>query len=95
MAEISKITLPSGTTYDLKDATARQMISQGITFVRSTNAANTPKDVTWDDDGTTITGTLVASASTKGYFYLVPSTNAAGHDIWDEYVTVEQGTWLD
>ena len=27
MAEISKITLPNGSTYDLKDAAARQSIS--------------------------------------------------------------------
>lgn len=32
MAEISQITLPSGTTYDLKDATARQAIAGGIVF---------------------------------------------------------------
>ena len=33
MAEISKITLPSGNTYDIKDATARQMISGGVSFI--------------------------------------------------------------
>lgn len=33
MAEISKITLPSGNTYDLKDAVARQMISGGVSFI--------------------------------------------------------------
>ena len=33
MAEISKITLPSGTTYDIKDATARQSIAGGISFL--------------------------------------------------------------
>ena len=32
MAEISKITLPSGNTYDIKDTTARQLISGGISF---------------------------------------------------------------
>lgn len=66
MADISKITLPSGTTYDIKDTVARQMAAAGVTFTISTNAANTPKDVTWDNNGTTITGTLVASASTTG-----------------------------
>ena len=88
MAEISKITLPSGTTYDIKDAVARQMASAGVSFVLSTDAASTPKDVQWDDNGTTITGTLVASSSTTGIFYLVPADNPIGQDIFDEYVTL-------
>lgn len=33
MAEISRITLPSGTTYDLKDATARAAIAGGTSFL--------------------------------------------------------------
>ena len=33
MPDISKITLPSGNTYDIKDATARQMISGGVSFI--------------------------------------------------------------
>lgn len=33
MPDISKITLPSGTTYDIKDATARQQIAGGVSFV--------------------------------------------------------------
>lgn len=33
MPEISKITLPSGTTYDIKDATARAAISGGTVFL--------------------------------------------------------------
>lgn len=32
MAEISKITLPSGVTYDIKDTTAREAIAGGTTF---------------------------------------------------------------
>lgn len=88
MAEISKITLPSGTTYDIKDATARQMASEGVSFIECTNASNTPQGVTWDDNGTTITGTLVASASTKGAFYLVPTVTQGGKDVFAEYFTV-------
>lgn len=88
MADISKITLPSGTTYAIKDEVARQMAAGGVSFRRSTDAATTPKDVEWDDDGTTIVGTLVASAETSGVFYLVPSTTPAGKDIYSEYVTV-------
>ena len=37
MAEISKITLPSGTTYDIKDTTARQMASGVIHLVPGEN----------------------------------------------------------
>lgn len=33
MADVSQITLPSGDTYDIKDAVARQAISGGIGFV--------------------------------------------------------------
>ena len=91
MADISKITLPSGTTYDIKDAVARQMASAGVSFTISTDAGSTPKDVEWSNGGTTITGTLVASASTTGVFYLVPATTSAGKDIYAEYVTVKNG----
>lgn len=91
MADISKIKLPSGTTYDIKDTVARNMIASGITFVRCTDASNTPAGVQWDDAGTRIVGELVASANTKGQFYLVPDVNGAGKDIWDEYVTIEDG----
>lgn len=91
MADISKITLPSGNTYTIKDEVARQMASAGVSFTISTSAANTPKDVTWDNNGTTVTGTLVASASTTGVFYLVKATTQGGKDIYAEYVTVKNG----
>ena len=89
MADISKITLPTGTTYDVKDSTARQAIENITSFeyIICTNAANTPKDVTWDSGGTTITGTLDPSEDTKGKMYLVPSTNGT-KDIYNEYITV-------
>ena len=74
MADISKITLPSGSTYDIKDTVAREMASGGVSFVLSVDAATTPYGVQWDDNGTTITGTLVASSSTKSKFYLVPNS---------------------
>lgn len=95
MAEISKIALPSGTVYDIKDEVARQAASAGVSFVRCTDAGSTPKDVEWDDDGTTITGTLVASASTTGAFYLVPATTQGGKDIFAEYITVTYGSGDD
>ena len=72
------------TTYEIKDSVARDL---ALKYILSTNAATTPEGVTWDDEGTTITGTLVASAQTKG-IYLVPSTTAVGKNVYDEYVTV-------
>lgn len=89
MADISKITLPSGNTYDVKDATARDLIAglNSFQYMVSTNAANTPAGVTWDSGGTTITGTLAAAADTMYKIYLVPSTNGE-KDIFDEYLTI-------
>lgn len=89
---LSSITLPSGNTYDLKDAAAREAIAGMTSFelIICTSAANTPKDVTWTSGGTTITGTLEPSVSTKGAIYLVPSTNGT-KDVYDEYITVNTG----
>ena len=41
MADISKITLPSGTTYDIKDAVARQSIAGGVSFIGVSSTAIT------------------------------------------------------
>lgn len=89
MADISKIRLPDGVTYDIKDTVARSAIAQGVSFHIATDAASTPQGVTWDDDGTIITGTLVASDQTLG-FYLVPATTTSGKDIYAEYVAIEE-----
>jgi hypothetical protein len=72
MADISKITLPSGTTYDIKDSVARDMISAGVSFI-----------VAWDGTGTavaanvpagvvagSVTGTLAPADSVAGAFIL-------------------------
>ena len=89
MADISKIKLPTGSEYSIKDEYARNAIASlnSFEYIVSTSAANTPKDVTWDNAGTTITGTLVASADTMYKIYLVPSVNGT-KDIFDEYITV-------
>lgn len=89
MADISKITLPTGSTYDIKDTVARNAIAGMVSFdyIKATSAATTPKDVQWNNSGTTVTGTLVASSSTVGKIYLVPSTNGT-NDVYDEYITV-------
>lgn len=89
MPEISKITLPSGNTYDIKDATARSAIAKIHTFnyLVCTEASNTPYGVEWDNGGTTIIGTLAAAEGTMYKIYLVPESNAPG-DYYDEYITV-------
>lgn len=93
---ISKITLPDGNTYEMKDLEARDLIAQleegSLVFVVSHDAASTPEGVEWEREGVTIVGTLPASADTKGKIYLVPQTNAGGKDIYAEYVTVLSGS---
>lgn len=97
MAEISKITLPSGNTYDIKDATAREMISGGVSFVIAWDGASVPTVanipagvvVTYND--TDYTGTLDADDAEAGAFYLVKSSSTPSSeilDIYDEYVPV-------
>lgn len=93
MADISKITLPSGTTYNIKDETARDAIA-GLTsfeYVICTDASNTPQGVSWKSGNTTITGTLAPASGTKGKIYLVPSQNGT-KDIYDEYMTIGSGS---
>lgn len=89
MPEISKISLPSGTTYNIKDAGARELIANihSFNYYICTQASDTPYGVQWDDGGTTITGTLAASADTMYKIYLVPEDNDTG-DYYDEYLTV-------
>jgi len=92
---ISQIALPDGNTYELKDLEARGLIADlaagSLAFVKSTAAADTPYGVTWNDGSSDITGTLVASADTKGKIYLVPTTTGSGKDIHAEYVTIVSG----
>ena len=96
MPDISKLTMPSGTSYDIKDATAREAIAnlQNTENILATDAASTPYGVTWDDDGTTITGTLVASSETVKKIYLVPASHPSSPDqnIFDEYLTLKVGS---
>ena len=76
MAEISKITLPSGNTYDIKDATARSSIEQII------KAGLTYK---------VVTSLPTASADTLGSIYLVAHSHGT-NDVYDEYLTIKGGT---
>ena len=101
MADISKITLPSGNTYDIKDAVARQMISGGVTFIIAWDGTSTPvvadipEGVKVTYNSTEYTGTLTAETSgvdphaQAGAFYLVKSSTLPSSetlDIYDEYV---------
>lgn len=108
MAEISKIKLPSGNEYDIKDAIARQMISGGVSFnivwtqtdYASSTAPTNDKlatipagvSVYYNNGASSSTGTLVASDSTSGQFYLIYSKTQSGTlDMFDEYVTITNG----
>lgn len=106
MADISKITLPSGNTYDIKDATARQMISGGVSFnvvwTQADYENTTVGDVSQVPAGVTVyynsgasssIGTLPASADTVGKFYLVYSETPMNLDVYDEYTTVGTYSW--
>ena len=99
MATISKITLPSGNTYEIKDAYARQLIAGGVSFIVAWNgssapvAASIPAGVKVTYNGTTTTGTLAPSAAQAGAFYLVKSsTETEALDMYDEYVVVGSGS---
>lgn len=89
MADISKITLPSGTTYDIKDTVARGMISAGVTFIIAYKdgtpvAGNIPKNVQVGG----VTGTLEPEDAVAGAFYLVKSS-AENLNLYDQYVVVK------
>lgn len=97
MAEISKITLPSGNTYDIKDATAREMISGGITFIVAWDGTGTPvaENIPKGVVAGSVTGTLEAADAQAGAFYLVKSSTTPSSqtlDIYDEYVVVGSTT---
>lgn len=95
MAEfISKITLPDGKSYEIKDLGARQLIqdiaSKGISFAISTSAGDTPLGISWTKGDTLITGTLAPSASITA-IYLVPAKTTGDADIYAEYICVKSG----
>lgn len=93
---LTQLELPSGSTYDLVDAGARDLIAaiNNWDYVISTNASNTPKGITWYDGSTLITGTLVASRSTMYKIYLVPNSDEPDSDseepddMYREYITM-------
>lgn len=96
---ISKITLPNGNTYELKDLGARELIEElsnaGLKFMKSTDAATTPVGVQWKDGETVITGTLLANAANHAYIYMVPDSTSTGNSRYIEFITMNVGTDAD
>lgn len=104
MADISKITLPSGTTYDIKDAVAREAIAGGVSFIIAWDGASTPvvasipAGVKVTYGSTEYTGTLAVTAATAGGFYLVKDSNT-DFDSYSEYTVIkpnsgDSNTWF-
>lgn len=106
MNEISKIKMPSGNTYEIKDLWVRetkipqleQLIAGGVSFVTAWNGesapvvANIPEGVVVRYNNTNYTGTLSADDATSGQFYLVKSsTQEDNFDVYDEYTVVTSG----
>lgn len=73
MAEISKITLPSGSTYDIKDATARELISSlgsptnylGVTTTEITDGSTTSSVTIGGASHTAKSGDIVAYGNSE------------------------------
>ena len=96
MPDISKVKLPSGNVYDIKDAYARELIAGGFTFSVAWDGnsapvvANIPQGAVVEYNGAAYTGTKLASSGQLGTFYLVKS--GQGVNKYDEYV-VANGSW--
>lgn len=89
MADIKQFQTQNGTVYNFRDSRVDTL--NQFDYGACTSAEDTPYGVEWEKDGTTITGTLVASAQTMYRIYLVPSEDGEGNDIFDEYITVRKG----
>lgn len=90
---ISKVKLPSGNTYYIKDEEAREILAAGMSFVIAWDGASTPvpanipAGVVVNYEGTNYTGTLAASSGTPNTFYLIKERN----NVYSEYVRVRTG----
>lgn len=99
MPDISRIKLPSGNYYDIKDAVAREMISGGVSFIvgwdgtGTPDVAKIPAGVKVTYNSTEYTGTLAVASAQAGAFYLIKSSTQVGvKDAYDEYVVVKPDT---
>lgn len=93
LPKISKITLPSGGTYQIADAYARELLASGLNFsicydgTSTPVVANIPAGVEVEYNGTTYTGTKPASSAEPLTFYLVKEKN----NVYSEYVAIRSG----
>lgn len=98
MPDLSKIMLPTGNIYDIKDAVARQAIAGGMSKIIAWNGTSQP-DVTKIPAGVTVTynstdytGTLAAAdADVTGFYFVYSATQEGDKDIYDEYTVVTSG----
>lgn len=95
MADLSKIQMPSGTVYNIKDAYARQLLAGGLIFnvcwdgTSAPVVSNIPEGVVVTYNDVQYTGTLDANSSEPLNFYLVKSsTQTETLDVYDEYVAI-------
>lgn len=94
MPSISHLTLPSGNTYELKDAYARQLLAGGLQFIICWDGtsepvvANIPAGVVVTYQGTDYTGTMPASSAEPLAFYLVKVKN----NVYTEYASIRTGS---
>lgn len=70
-------------------ATSVESLSGSFDVIIASDAASTPQGVTWDNNGTTVTGTLAASAGTFHKIYFVHGTGGSGKNTCAEYVTTK------
>ena len=89
MADVRQFRTQNGTLYNFRDSRVDTL--NQFDYGACTSAEDTPYGVEWEKDGTTITGTLVASVQTMYRIYLVPSEDGEGNDIFDEYITMKNG----
>lgn len=85
MADISKITLPSGTTYDIKDAIAREIASgglqfRGVTTTTLTDGATTTTYSIDKENHTAANGDLVIYGSKE---FVFSTTDNKWHELGD------------
>ena len=94
MPDISKIKLPSGNEYNLKDAYARQLLAGGLVFnvcwdgTATPVVANIPEGVVVTYNNTDYTGTMSAEEALPLNFYLVKAGDSSTVDVYNEYVSI-------
>lgn len=98
MPDISRIQLPSGSVYDIKDAVARQAIAGGMSKIISwggnsvPDVTKIPAGVVVTYNGNNYTGTLAAAdGDVTGFYFVYSNTQKGNGDVYDEYTIVTQG----